>query len=75
MIDTEGHNEKSLRPNNMTQEDYSFYLGIPKRTIENWEYRGTPKTTWNLLMKIKEQGELIEELYKRLNDNNMTFQL
>lgn len=76
MIDTEGYNPRSLRPENMTQENYSFYLGgISKRTIENWEYRGTPQTTWHLLIKIKELQEKIEQLEKKLKDKNMTFQL
>ena len=31
-------NIKELRAaTNMTQKEFSEYLGIPKRTIENWE--------------------------------------
>lgn len=66
----------SLRPNDMTVKEYAEYLGgISPRTIENWEYRGTNRTTYNLLMKITEQAEVIEELKQIIKDQNKVFQL
>lgn len=66
----------SLRPKNMTVKEYSEFLGgISKRTIENWEYRGTTETTFHLLMKIQEQEEKIIYLENQLKHNQMIFKL
>lgn len=65
---------KELR-GSKTQKQYAEFLNIDIRTIQNWETRGTSKTTLALLKKIYQLENETKELKEKLKDENMTFQL
>lgn len=60
---------------NRTQKEYADFLNVDLRSVQNWETRGTSKTTLHILVKIRMQEIKIEELKKQLEEDNMTFQL
>lgn len=52
---------------NMTQSDLSYYLGIPKRTIEDWEVGKRNPAPWVEELIIRQLEELIHPcLMKKL---------
>lgn len=65
---------KELR-GSKTQKQYAEFLNIDIRTIQNWETRGTSKTTLALLQKIYSLENETKELKDKLQDDNITFQL
>ena len=55
---------------NMTQSDLSYYLGIPKRTIEDWEVGKRNPAPWVEELIIRQLEELIHPcLMKKLLNN------
>lgn len=57
------------------QDWLAFYLGVSKRTIQNWESRGCGKTTEELLKTIFQKEEQVKQLRKKLEDNQLTYNL
>lgn len=57
-------NEIKIFRRTRTQKEYADFLKVTLRTIQNWESRGTSKTTAILLAKIHNQELQIERLKK-----------
>lgn len=66
---------KSYRPTNITQKEYADFLEVELKAIQNWESRGSGRTTNKLLHRIWEIKIYSEYLEQLLKENNIQIEL